>query len=348
VEFDRKDSRGGLDGLLDGEQHNTLDAEWYGKVHVLCSMYLAALRAGEELARAMGEAPLASELRDTHALGAKNIATLFNGEFYEQIEDPERLKAIGVGKGCYIDQVMGQFWANQVGLGRLYYADHQKSALRALWKYNFVPEYGSFRQGFPQGRHYATTGDSGLLMCTWPKGGLRDDFKKHWQYAYFNEFMTGFEYEAAAHMVAERDDDLVQHGLAIARAIHDRYSAARGRNPYNEIECSDHYARAGASYAVFLALCGFHFDQSKGLLRFEPVIHKERFKAPFTTSEAWGTFEQSRDGASIKLAHGRLILREVELPAFAGKSLRRTLNGKPAPGGEVSLVAGDALQWKVA
>ncbi|HSP41670.1 MAG TPA: GH116 family glycosyl-hydrolase, partial [Luteolibacter sp.] len=145
VEFDRKDPRGGLDGLLDGEQHNTLDAEWFGKVHVLCSMYLAALRAGEEMAREMGDAKLAGELRDIHAMGAKNIGKLHNGEFYEQIEDPAHLDKIGVGKGCYIDQVMGQFWANQVGLGRIQNADHQKSALRALWKYNFVPEYGSFR-----------------------------------------------------------------------------------------------------------------------------------------------------------------------------------------------------------
>jgi non-lysosomal glucosylceramidase len=40
-------------------------------------------------------------------------------------------------------------------------------------------------------------------MCTWPQGGLRDDFTKHWQYAYFNECMTGFEWQAAAHMVQE-------------------------------------------------------------------------------------------------------------------------------------------------
>jgi uncharacterized protein (DUF608 family) len=345
IDFDSKDERGGLDGLLDGEQHNTLDAEWYGKVHVLCSMYLAALRAGEELATDAGDAEFAKTARTIYEKGRENIAKLFNGEFYEQIEDPKHLNKIGVGKGCYIDQVMGQFWANQTGLGRLYHASHQKSALRALWKYNFVPDYGPFRKGFSLGRHYASGGDAGLLMCTWPKGGLRPDFMKHWQYAYFNEFMTGFEYQAAAHMVAEGDDDLVQHGLAITRAIHDRYCAKLGRNPYNEIECSDHYARAGASYGVFLAACGFHFDQAKGLLRFDPVLQKDNFKAPFLTSEAWGTFTQTAKDASLTLTHGTLRLKSVELPAFAGKKLRMSLNDQPAPEGELNLKKGDTLHW---
>jgi uncharacterized protein (DUF608 family) len=345
IEFDRRDPRGGLDGLLDGKQHNTLDAEWYGKVHVLCSLYLAALLAAGELARAMGDDEYARTMADIHAKGAQNIAKLFEGEYYIQIEDPAHLDNIGVGTGCYIDQVMGQFWSNQLGLGRVYNEEHQKSALRALWKYNFVPEYGSFRKGFPRGRHYAKSGDAGLLMCSWPKGGLRDGFMKHWQYAYFNEFMTGFEYQAAAHMIAERDDDLVRNGLAITRAIHDRYSPDRGLNPYNEIECSDHYARAGSSYAVFLALGGFHFDQSKGLLRFDPVIQKENFKTPFTTSEAWGTYEQTKEGAALTLTHGTLRLKSVELPAFAGKSLRMTLNGSPAADGELLLKEGDVLRW---
>jgi len=347
VEFDRRDPRGGLDGLLDGMQHNTLDAEWYGKVHVLCSMYLAALRAGEELAKAMQDQATASQLRTIHEMGSRNIEKLFNGEYFEQIEDPAHSQAIGVGKGCYIDQVMGQFWANQVGLGRIYNAEQQKSALRALWKYNFVPDYGSFRQGFREGRHYATKGDSGLLMCTWPKGGLRDDFKKHWQYGYFNEFMTGFEYEVAAHMVAEGDEDLVTKGLAITRAIHDRYSAKRGRNPYNEIECSDHYARAGASYGVFLAVCGFEFDQSKGLLGFNPVIQKEHFRAPFTTSEAWGTYEQKGDHASVTITHGTLRLREIRLGFLKGRKAKLTVDGIPVNPDEVTLEAGKKLEISV-
>ncbi|MGC4013546.1 MAG: hypothetical protein QM755_03355 [Luteolibacter sp.] len=142
--------------------------------------------------------------------------------------------------------------------------------------------------------------------------------------------MTGFEYEAAAHMVAERDTDLVLNGLSIARSVHDRYSARRGRNPYNEIECSDHYARAGASYAVFLALCGFQFDQSKGLLAFDPVIGKDHFKAPFTTSAAWGTYEQRAGKATLRLTHGTLSLQELRLGLFQGRQPAATLNGKPA------------------
>jgi len=59
--------------------------------------------------------------------------------------------------------------------------------------------------------------------------------------------MTGFEYQVAAHMIWE---GLVLEGLAITRTIHDRYHAAK-RNPYNEVECSDHYSRAMMSYGVF-------------------------------------------------------------------------------------------------
>jgi len=341
IEFDESDSRGGLDGLLDGRQHNTLDAEWHGKVHVLCSMYLAALRAGEELAKRMDDSAYAKRCADIFALGSHKINSLFNGEFYEQIEDPKHTGAIGVGKGCYIDQVMGQFWSNQVGLGRLYKPEHQKTALRSLWKYNFVPEYGAFRQEFKKGRHYAGQGDSGLLMCTWPKGGLRPNFKKHWQYAYFNEFMTGFEYQAAAHMIAERDPDLVRNGLAITRAIHDRYSDKLGRNPYNEIECSDHYARAGSSYAVFLALCGFHFDQAIGLLRFDPVLTAGKFKVPFITSEGWGTYEQQDGHAKISLHYGTLRLDQIELGQRTPSTLQ--LNNKAINLPALNMQAGDIL-----
>lgn len=346
VRFD-ENGRGGLDGLLDGMQHNTLDAEWYGKVHCLCSLYLAALRAGSEMAVQMNDSSFAATCNKVHAMGAEKIATLFNGEFYIQEEDPAHSTAIGVGQGCYIDQVIGQWWATQIGLGRIYDADHIRKALNSLWKYNFVPEIGSFRESFTKGRFYALFGDAGLIMCSWPKGGLRDDFKKHWQYGYFNECMTGFEWQVAAHMVQEGEaihatdleetaalldhpdngKSLTARGLAVGRAIHDRYAPAK-RNPYNEIECSDHYARANASYSLFLAACGFSYNGPAGILGFSPKMVPEDFRAPFTVAEGWGTFRQKGSPgkswtASIRITHGRLVLNEIQLPWLTDGAIAR-------------------------
>lgn len=350
IDFDGK-GRGGLDGLLDGEQHNTLDAEWYGKVHCLCSLYLASLRAGQEMALAMDDTKFAEQCASIHATGAEKIATLFNGEFYIQEEDPTKLKAIGVGTGCYIDQVIGQWWANQIGLGRIYSAKNIHSALDSLWKYNFVTEIGTFRQSFDMGRHYAMAGEAGLVMCTWPKGGLRDDFKNHWQYGYFNECMSGFEWQVAAHMMQEGpviDDKDTQkaasilddpsnpksmtlRGLAIGRAVHDRYHASK-RNPYNEIECSDHYARANASYSVFLAACGFEYDGPKGIIGFTPKLNPSLFKSAFTAAAGWGSFEQKLVddtwNAKLRLQYGELKLSEIKLPWINSKAMVRV--GKDA------------------
>ena len=90
---------------------------------------------------------------------------------------------------------------------------------------------------------------------------------------------------------------MVQEGLAITRAIHDRYHASR-RNPWNEVECGDHYARAMASYGVFLAACGYEYHGPKGHLAFAPRLTPEDFRAAFTTAEGWGTFSQKRDGGT--------------------------------------------------
>ncbi|WP_372798653.1 GH116 family glycosyl hydrolase, partial [Pontiella sp.] len=360
IEFDKNDDA--YDGLLDGEQHNTLDAEWYGKVHVLCSLYLATLRAGEEMAVEMGDTAFEKLCRDTYEMGRKNIEQLYNGEYYVQIEDPNHADAIGVGPGVYIDQVYGQFWANQVGLGRLYNEEHIQSALNAIWKYNYLTDVGPFREVFKKGRFYAWKGDGGVIMCSWPNGGITEKQREFWTFGYFNEVMSGFEHQLAAHMIAERDPDLLTKGLAVMRTIHDRYAAEK-RNPYNEIEFSDFYARAMASYGSFLAACGFEYNGPAGMIGFDPVIQPETFRAPFTAAEGWGTFSQSvgKDAMTAELAvnWGQLKLQTLKLNPMdlkvktidvkvGGKTLSAKLvknDGNIAVefDAPVSIVAGEAL-----
>jgi hypothetical protein len=318
------------DGMIEGSQPNTLDAAWFGKVSFLQSLYIATLKAGQAMATEMDDKAFAKNCERIAARGAETIEELYDGEYFIQIEDPAHKNEIGVGLGCYIDQVFGQSWAHQVSLGRIFDKEKQLSALRALWKYNFVPDIGAFRDNFKSGRWYAMAGDAGLLMCTWPKGGQNPNFKKHWQYGYFNECMSGFEWQVASHMIYE---GMLKEGLAIARAIHDRYDASL-RNPYNEIECSDHYARAMASYGVFTSISGFEYHGPKGHIGFSPRLTPKDFRAPFITADGWGTFSQKCKSVTqtelLSLRWGKLTLKQMAFDIPDGTTagdVKVTVNG---------------------
>ncbi len=319
------------EGLLEGPQHNTLDQPWFGKIAWLSSLYLAALRACEEMAKEMADHAFAAKARDIFQRGQGSLQReLFNGEYYVQTPDKTREHSVGSYNGCEVDQVFGQSWAFQVGLGRILQATHVRQALKSLWKCNFAPDVGPFRKAHSPGRWFALAGEAGLVMCSWPRGEGRRvtqgyDF-------YFNECMNGFEYQVAGHMIWE---GMVQEGLAIARAVHDRYHPSR-RNPWNEIECGDHYARSMASYGVYLAACGYEYHGPRRHLGFSPRLTPHRFRAAFTSAEGWGTFAQEDDGgartARVQLKWGKLPLKTLAMLAPAGSKpakVSATLAGRP-------------------
>jgi non-lysosomal glucosylceramidase len=327
------------DGILAGAQHNTLDADWYGPIAWLSGMYLAALRAGSAMAREMGDREFAERCHAICERGRRSLMDqLFNGEYFVNQPDPKHLDAINSGTGCHIDQVLGDSWCHQVGLERIADAAKARSALQSLWRYNFTPDVGPWRAANLPGRWYAMAGEGGLLMCTFPKADW--NYQKaagkgpDWAAGYFNECMTGFEYQVAGHMIAE---GMLLEGLAITRAVHDRYHAAR-RNPWNEVECGDHYARAMASYGVYVSACGVEYHGPRGHLGFAPRLSPDNFRAAFTAAEGWGTFSQNdRNGqlaAQIKLAWGRLRLRSLSLGlsrALPKPLVKVSLEGRDLP-----------------
>jgi uncharacterized protein (DUF608 family) len=306
------------EGLLDGPQHNTLDANWYGHISWISGLYVAALRAGEAMANICGDPAFAAECHQRAQAGSKALPDhCFHHGYFTAEVDPAHLDTTNSGLGCEIDQVFGQCWASQLDLPRVFDRDQTLSALRALWRNNFTTDVGPYRQASRRGRNYALAGEAGLIMATFP----HDD----WTFAqasgngkgafpgYFNECMSGFEYQVAAHMIRE---GLTLQGLSIARAIDDRYDGAK-RNPWNEVECGSHYARAMASYGVFLAACGYHADAPARSLEFSPALTPENFRAPFTTATGWGTYSQQSTPtsltATIELKFGSLDLSTLKL-----------------------------------
>jgi len=318
-------------GIIHGNQHNTLDSDWFGEISWLSGVYQAALLASAEMANHMNDPDYAAKCRKIAQTGKEYMAkNLFNGEYYQNKVDPDHLDAINSGSGCEINQVMGQSWAFQVGLPRVFPKDETVKSLQSLWKYNFAPDVGPYREAYKPGRWYAMPGEAGLLGCTFP----RDD----WSYlkaagkgnpgfvGYFNECQNGYEHQVAGHMIWEGTpgSDLVIKGLAIERAIHDRYGASK-RNPYNEIECGDHYGRSMASYGVFLAACGFEYDGPAGRIGFAPRLTPEHFKAAFTSAEGWGSYSQEIAGgtmnAVLAVKWGSLRLKTISLGLTGGQKI---------------------------
>jgi len=319
---------GNDDGLIENSQHNTFDINFEGPNTFVGSLYLAALRAGEEMAREMGDEDFAKRCRKIFESGSRlSVERLWDGEYFIEVVDLAKHPKHQYEKGCLSDQLFGQGWAEQLGLGYIYPAENVKKALQSIWMYNWAPNIGPYNVDHKPERWFAREGEPGLFTCTWPKSpylpaGVR----------YKNEIWTGIEYQAAGHMVWE---GMVEEALVICDGIQRRYHPAR-HNPYNEVECGDHYARAFASWGVYTALAGYEYHGPKGHLGFAPRMTPENFRAAFTAAEGWGVFTQDRKGATqreqIEVRWGKLTLKSLafEAPAnFKSVKVAVTAAGKP-------------------
>ncbi len=352
---------GGNDGIFTRRFENTLDAKWGGEIPWIVGIYLAGLTAAAAMADETDNAAAAARWRAIIAKGNAAYAGYFDQAtgFYKAKCTEAEMLPVHVGPGSHIDMCLGDYWLAQIGLPPIGNREQLRQAMDSLYKYNFAPDMGVFREKMKphSGRYYALAGEAGLVMATWPHGGLPEACKSFPTFGYFQECMSGFEHAAAALMVSlakDENDPLLTQGLTVCRAIHDRYDASR-RNPYNEIECSDHYARAMSSYGVFIAATGFYCHAPSGLIRFEPKLGAKDFAGPFVGAAAWGRFSQKQSAtglvASLAVRFGSLRLTRLELtPLAANASATKVILGeKPLQhrletrGGRLAIVLAQAV-----
>lgn len=298
---------GNADGIIEDKQWNTYDLDFIGPNTFVGSLYLAALLAAARMADLQGDAEFATKCRAIAAKGSQwTVANLWNGEYFIQKIPPQAPTKFQYGGGCLADQLFGQNWANQLGLGEIYPPDKVRTALKSIYKYNWAPDVAAQNKAFPPQRWFARPGEAGLFVCTWPRGGRMQE-----PVLYRDEVWTGGEHQLASHLFHE---GMIREGLSIIRGIHDRYDGKR-HNPWNEVECGDHYARALASWGCLIALSGFTYDGPAGRLGFVPRWQQENFKAFFTAAEGWGSLRQRRMENSqenhIDVKYGQVTLKEL-------------------------------------
>ena len=243
------------DGVMEGCQHNTYDVEFFGPNPMCTSYYHAAMAAVAAMGRLVGDNAFATELDALRERGRSWVdQNLYNGEYYEQKFQafqgtPADHSSLGhewdkpeppfqIGRGCLIDQLVGQYKANRVGLGDLFDTYHIKHAVKAVHTHNFK---SNFRDHYNNMRTFATADEQGTLIASYPRGG-----RPAVPFPYWGECMTGFEYQAA---VLCLDYGFKKEGLEMAKGVRDRHDGTY-RNPFNEPECGHYYARAMAAWAL--------------------------------------------------------------------------------------------------
>jgi non-lysosomal glucosylceramidase len=277
--FDYWDTDG--DFVLDSRQHNTYDIEFYGLSSLTNSMFFAALKAGAEMALYLGDLEHAEKYQEAFEIGSKKMdEQLWNGEYYvQQIEDVDQHR-YQYGNGCLSDQLFGQLLAHVAGIGYIFPEEHVKKAVQSIYKYNYKTD---FNDQLNTQRTFTLYDEKGLLLCTWPHGG-----RPKLPFVYSQEVWTGIEYQIAAHLIYE---GFVEEGLTLVKSVRDRHDGYR-RNPWDEVECGHHYARATASWAVLLALTGFKLDMAAGTMGFDPVLQQDNFSTFWSNGRAWGIYKQ--------------------------------------------------------
>jgi uncharacterized protein (DUF608 family) len=312
---DAATSGGMPNGLLEDDQWNTYDEALHGVSGFIGTYYLAALRAGEAMANRTGDRAFTARCRTVFLAGQKNlIARCWNGEYLQQDLPGYEKRGGEVGPGCMADQLIGQWWAHQLGLGYLLPPEMVKTALKSVFRYNWMPDLTGWKHS---PRAFAGANDKGLIICTWPKGGRPPNVM-----LYSDEVWTGIEYQVAGHMLYE---GLLEEGFAVVKGARDRYDgipkAPIPRSPWNEIECGGHYARAGSSWTLLLALSGWLYDGATGQLEFRPLYRPESFKSFFSGSEGWGSLSQTRKADSqrneIRVEEGALKVARLRLATSA-------------------------------
>lgn len=336
------------DGLLEGEQHNTYDIEFFGGNTMVGSLYLGALRAGARMATLQGEPEFAAQCEALAARGAEiSMQRLWNGEYFvQQVPAEKRDEKYQYGDGCLSDQLLGQWFADTVGLGHLYPRDAVRKALQSIWRYNWAPDIQPQTQAHHPERDFAKPGEAGLFVCTWPKSTHPGERSVR----YRDEVWTGIEHQVAAHLLRE---GFVTEALAIERAIHERYDGTK-HNPFNEVECGDHYARALASWSVLLAAAGFECDAPAGGFGFAPRLQPDDFRAFFSAGTGWGTIAQKREAGrqrqEIVVRGGELTLALLafELPTGARLASITMENDGGAPAAVTFAQTGTRVELKPA
>jgi len=309
-------------GVLEEPHINTYDIQFWGADSMCMSIYVSALKAAVLMGKALSENIEAYSVLLCKA--SEQLDHLFNGEYFFQKTAWNNLKAqypredddspsnpeflelakkegppYQYGEGCLSDGVFGVWLSLVCGVDDLFDSHKVESHLLAVHRYNLKKTF--VEQANARRPYFACGAESGLLTCSWPRGG-----RPSLAMIYADEVWTGVEYQVASHLIALGKID---EGLEIVRACRNRYDGTI-RNPFDEIEAGHWYARAMSSYALLQAFSGARYDAVEKILYLKPNIEGD-FRCFLSTATGFGTVGIKSGKPFLEVVSGSIPYKEI-------------------------------------
>jgi uncharacterized protein (DUF608 family) len=311
-------------GVIEEPHINTYDIEFWGADSMCTSLYLSALKAATLMGESLGDnvEPYSTLLsKGSHQIEEQ----LFNGDYFFQKTEWRNLRAsypredddspnypeflelarkegppYQYGQGCLSDGAFGAWLSFMCGVDQVLDSRKVESHLLAVHRFNFKRNFADHANA--RRPYFACGNESGLLLCTWPRGG-----RPLLAMIYADEVWTGVEYGVASHLIAL---GRTEEGLEIVRACRRRYDGLV-RNPFDEIEAGHWYARAMSSYALLQAFSGARFDAVERILYLRPAI-KGNFRCFVSTATGFGTVGVKNGKPFVEVVSGQIPYREIK------------------------------------
>jgi len=293
---------------------NTFDAEEYeGTSSYIASVWLAALRALEELARRRGDGKVVERCRKVFEKARKNaVEELWNGRYFANYYDAaSKFRS----PNSHFSQVAGEFFARLCGLGELYGDHYVRQALTSMLRLNFHPDLAfPTNEATPQGKMPCRKMWGWLPHARVYLGGTP---------LYFGMAEEGLQVleRLEKALVEINDDNRWDQRLF--------YEPDTGKQHWGRF-----YMTAPATWYVYQALLGYRWDEPLGVLAIVPNLPEKLlpFEGPLFVPGFWAWLKVDRNQKKIAVRFLKKFAREIEikeicLPLWAG-TLEATADGE--------------------
>ena len=296
---------------------NTFDSEKYeGTSSYIASLWLAALKSLEDLARRRGDTEVEKRCREVFEKARVNaIDELFNGRFFANYYDTTKKQLC---PNSHISQVAGELFGRLCNLGNLYGDEYVRQATASMMELNYSPRFKiPTNEATPDGKMPYRSLWGWLPHLRVCLGAIP---------MYFGLVDEGL------HALEQMDDAITEINNDNRWDLRLFYEPDTGKEHWGRF-----YMTAPATWYAYQALLGFTWDKPEGTLGLIPNLPDSMlpFQGPLFLPGfwAWMTADEDRENINLRILRKfdtGLSIRKLRLSPNPGVPLV-TVDGKEVP-----------------